>query len=433
MALGALALVVLIVAYLLFSTGKSAHFYLIFKNGGELVRGDQVQVGGVPVGTVKEIELTAGFDAKVTIEVESSLLPLHQGTTAEIRRSGLTTVAGRDVSLTPGPNNAPELPSGSTLPTSATQSPVELSDLFNTLNPATRRGLQEFIEGNATQYHRVEKDINASTPYFSTALRATNRIFNELTRDEPTLVSSLVETAKAVSTLAAHKQQLGSLVRNASQVFGTISSQPQNLEAGLKALPEALHAGNETFAGLPPTVTALRRLIDVSKPNTKTLALFLSRLRGLFEQGTLPTQQLASAISKPGPNNDLTDFARDVPGLANSLQTSSPDNVKALNQSVPITAFFGPYSPDLIGLFHVFGQQTAYRDANGQYARFSPNFADFALEGEKLIPVTPQQGLEGLKTGQLLRCPGAATQPAADGSSPFTDEGLLGCNPAETP
>jgi phospholipid/cholesterol/gamma-HCH transport system substrate-binding protein len=44
-----------------------------------------------------------------------------------------------------------------------------------------------------------------------------------------------------------------------------------------------------------------------------------------------------------------------------------------------------------------------------------------------------KQGLANLKTGQLQRCPGSATQPAADGSSPFTDTGQLECNPAETP
>lgn len=433
LALGALGLVVLIVAYLLFSGGKSATYHLIFDNGGKLVRGDQVQVGGVPVGSVTNIELTPEDKAKITIEVQSSLLPLHGGTTAQIRVPSLGSVAGRYIALAPGPNNMPVLPAGSTLPTSATKPPVDLDELFNTLNPATRRGLQQFIEGSATQYKGVGRDINAATPYFSPALLATDRIFNELLREEPTFVSFLVETAKAVSTIAAHREQLGSLVRNASTTFGAIAAQQSRLQAGLKVLPETLREGNGAFAQLPATVASLRRLFEAFKPNAKALTLLFTRLQGLFEEGTQPTLQLSEAVSKPGPNNDLTDLARAVPGLFRSLQTSSPDSVKALQQSAPITAFFGPYSPDLIGVFNSFGTLSGYRDANGQYARVSPTFADFALKGEKLVPVTPQQGLEGLKTGQMLRCPGAATQPAGDGSSPFTDEGLLGCNPGETP
>lgn len=433
LALGGLGLVVLIVAYLLFSGGGSARYYLFFKNGSLLVRGDEVQVGGVPVGTVKNIELTSNLQPRVTIEVESSLLPLHQGTTAQVRNPSLTSVADHYIALTPGPNNMPVLPPGSTLSTAKTETPVDLDELFNTLNPQTRKGLQEFIEGNATQYQGVGKEINEATPYFSPALAATNRIFQELLREEPTFSSLLVEGAKALETLANHRVELASLVRNAGTTFGAIGSEAQSFETGLKELPQALHEGNAAFVGLPTTVAALRRLLIATKPTAKTLPPFFNQLRALFEEATPVTADLSSAFSKPGPNNDLTDLARAFPGLYKTLQTASPNNVKALEESVPITRFFGPYSPDLIGLFRTFGQVAGYRDANGQYVSVSPDFANFALNGNKLTPVTPTQGLEGLSLKQLRRCPGAATQPAEDGSSPFSDEGLLGCDPSEVP
>ena len=82
LALGALALVVLVIAYLVFGGGGGASYHLIFPEAGQLVRGDQVQVGGVPVGSVTDIELTKDFKAKVTIHVDSSLTPLHEGTAA---------------------------------------------------------------------------------------------------------------------------------------------------------------------------------------------------------------------------------------------------------------------------------------------------------------------------------------------------------------
>lgn len=433
LAVGGLAVVVLVLAYLLFSGSGGAEYHLLFTNGGLLVRGDQVQVGGAPVGSVKNIELTSNDQAEITIEVQSSLLPLHKGTTALIRVPDLTSVAGRYVALSPGPNSNPVLPSGSTLPTGATEVPVDLDELFNTLNPATRKGLEEFVKGNATQYQGVGKEINAATPYFSTALKATDHIFNELAREEPVLIASLVEGAKTLETLANHGAQLSSLVRNGANTFGAVASEAKNLEEGLKVLPKALHEGNAALTGVPSTVQSLERLVDASKPNFKQLAPFLAALRGLFKQGTPVTAQLAGAFSKPGPNNDLTDFVRAVPGLYKSLQTASPDTVKALDQSVPITNFFGPYSPDLIGLFRTFGLLSGYRDANGQYERVSPDFANFKLESGKLKPTTPTQGIEGLSIKQLRRCPGGATQPAEDGSSPFTDEGLLGCDPSEAP
>ena len=101
---------------------------------------------------------------------------------------------------------------------------------------------------------------------------------------------------------------------------------------------------------------------------------------------------------------------------------------------MPISAPLGPYSPDLVGFVRDFGADSGYYDANGHYARVAPLFNDFSLGANNtLTPVTPQQGLQGLIGHQLRRCPGAATQPAADGSSPFIDSALLGCDPSETP
>ena len=142
----------------------------------------------------------------------------------------------------------------------------------------------------------------------------------------------------------------------------------------------------------------------------------------------------SQAISRPGPDNDLTDFVRVMPEVANVLTTASPNGVRALREAVPITSFFGPYSPDLVGTLNSFGQTTAYYDANGHYAHVSPVAPSFSLgANETLTPSSAQQALEALKSGQNRRCPGAATQPPADGSAPFTDNGALGCNPAQTP
>jgi len=108
--------------------------------------------------------------------------------------------------------------------------------------------------------------------------------------------------------------------------------------------------------------------------------------------------------------------------------------VKSLEESLPVTAIFGPYTPDLEGFLRDFGQATAYYDANGHYARVAGMFPDFELGSENTLkPANPAQVLSGLKTGQLRRCPGSGTQPAADGSSPFTDNGQLDCDPTQTP
>ena len=93
----------------MFAGGGGVDLQPDFAEAGQLVRGDQVQVGGVPVGSVTDIELTHDFKAQVTIHVNSSLTPLHAGTVAQVRVPSLSSVANRYIALSPGPNNAPAL------------------------------------------------------------------------------------------------------------------------------------------------------------------------------------------------------------------------------------------------------------------------------------------------------------------------------------
>ena len=433
LAAGALGIVVLLVAYLVFHGAGGADYHLVFNSAGQLVRGDQVQVGGVPVGSVTNIELSKRYKAIVTIHIERSLTPLHLGTVAQVRVPSLATVANRYIQLSPGPNSAPALSPGSTLPASATREVTDLDQLFDTLNPATRKGLQEVIQGFAEQFAGASSAYGKSVEYFPAANEANNHFFYELVLDQPVFTHFLVETAKAVTTIAARKEALSDLIENANTTFHAVGSQQEDLAQGLKELPVALHAGSEVFAGIPPTFAKLSAFIEASKPTNKPLNTLFTRLRPLVLTATPVVTNFALAFNRPGPNNDLTDFANTLPKLAKALSTASPATVTTLRESVPITAFLGPYSPDLEGTLRTFGQAGAYYDANGHYVRISPIFPDFKLNGNTLTPTSLSSALAGIVSGQLRRCPGAATQPPGDGSAPFTDEGQLTCDPTELP
>jgi len=430
----ALALVVLIIAYLIFSGSGSTTYQLILPNAYQLVRGNTVQVGGVPVGSVTNIVLDKNYQAKVTIQIKSSLAPLHHGTTAEVRTPSLSSVANRYVSLSPGPQSAPVYPTNAPLPVTVSKTVTDLDEVFNTFNPKTLKGLQDFLQGSAEQYAGAGIQLGKATELFSPALGATDHVFQQLVVDQPVFEHFLVETAKALTIIAARKEQLTDLIENANTTFKAVGDQQTELKEGLEELPATLHAGNQTFTELPPTLGALEELVNASKPTTKSLTLLLEKLRPLLVTGTPVVKNLALSFSRPGKNNDLTELAQAIPALAKALSTASPATVQSLKESIPVTAPFGPYSPDLAGTLRSFGQSASFYDADGHYAHVAPVFPSFDLgENNNLTPTSPQSALANLKTGQLRRCPGAATEPAADKSSPFVDGNLLNCDPAEVP
>lgn len=399
------------------------------------MRGDQVQVGGEPVGSVKDIVLTHDYKARITIHVNSPLAPLHAGTSAQIRVPSLSGVANRYIALSPGPNSRAKLPSGSTLPANATHGVTDVDQLFNIFNARTRRALQKVFQGSAEQYVGNATNVNASAEYFAPALAASDKFFAELGSDQDTLRELLVQGAKATTTIAARRQQLSDLVEHANTTFGALASQQTNLARAVKELPVVLHEGNVTFAHLPSTLSALHQLVTVSKPNTVNLALLFERLRPLISEGTPVVNNLSVAVSQPGPNNDLTDAFQGYPALLKAVEAATPSALKQLGESTVFFSKWRPYSPELVGLARSLGQTTAYYDANGHYIRAVPVVPSFTLGSEgSLVPSENlKQGLQNLKTGQQQRCPGSATQPASDGSSPFTDTGQLECNPAQVP
>src|SRR3954468_15030146 len=114
LAVGALGVAV-VVAILLLTGGSKHEYTLVFQNAGQLVKDNDVQIGGRRVGRVADIKLTDNNLAEVEIELEEPYAPLHTGTTAQVRSGSLSGVANRFIAISPGPNSAEKLDDGATL------------------------------------------------------------------------------------------------------------------------------------------------------------------------------------------------------------------------------------------------------------------------------------------------------------------------------
>ena len=180
-AIAALALAIVLVALLLVRGANTHEYDLLFQNAGQLVKGDDVQVGGRRIGSVREITLTDDNRARVHIRVEEPFAPLRDGTHAVIRLTSLSGIANRFIALTPAPNSAKQLDDGATLAAGSTTGVVDLDQLFNTLDPKARRDLQGVIQGFATQYNGRGKEAGETAEYFNPFLSTSRQLVNQLT------------------------------------------------------------------------------------------------------------------------------------------------------------------------------------------------------------------------------------------------------------
>ncbi len=437
-ALGALAVAIVVVAVILLTGGSQHTYKLVFQNAGQLVKDDDVQVGGRRVGSVRKIELTNDNLARITIAVDNDFAPLHEGTTAIIRATSLSGVANRYIALTPGPNSNRKLDDGDTLGTDKTTAPVDLDQLFNTLDPKTRKGLQEVIQGTAAQYQGQAKNVQKAAKYFSPALSTSSQLVNELDRDSQVFQDFIVNSSKTVTAIASRRDDLANLVSNANTTAAAIGSENVALARALGLLPGTLRQANTTFVNLRATLDDLDVLVERVQARDQGPRAVLRRAAPAGARRTADDPRPEHA----DPAQGLQQRPDRAAAQGAEAREHGQAGVRALDhragQDQPVVKFIRPYTPDFVGWLRDFGQGAANYDANGHYARIQPIFNTFSFAdnptGGTLTPIPNTQRLAGLSTGNIKRCPGAASQAPADGSAPWQDvDGSLDCDPSLVP
>jgi phospholipid/cholesterol/gamma-HCH transport system substrate-binding protein len=432
LALAALIAAVALAALAMFGGGDQYKVKAVFQNAGQLVPGNEVRVGGQPIGSISDIELDNAANAIVTMEVGDAVAPLHEGTTATIRATSLSGITSRYVSLKPGPNNADELEDGGRIGADETSGAVDLDTLFNTLDAKTREGLRNVIRGSGSQYDSRGVEAGESLRYFGPFLGSTSRLTEELALDQEVFEQFVQDGADTVSAIASRRADLADLVSNTNSAMRAIGDENVALQRALELLPGTLRKANTTFVNLRNTLDDLDKLVAESKPNTKELAPFFKALRPLVQDARPTVADLRDLIRSPGPNNDLIELTEKQPRLAELTASVFPRAIRTLDRSDPVISYARPYIPDLSAWLTKFGQVAAYYDANGHYARVQPVFAPTRLDRElnQLIGVSPAERLNSYTRDSRTDCPGGATQPPPDGSAPWV---VNGCEPTATP
>src|SRR3954447_789001 len=247
-ALGAIIAAVVLLAIVLFG-GFSSDYTVTarFLNAGQLVKGNPVQTGGAPIGSVNEIKITDNGEAQVKLKIDGDHSPLRVGTRATIRQYSLSGIANRYVDLTMPPNGSAKIADGGQIGVDRTTTAVDLDELFNTLDPKTRKALQGFFKGQARQFHDRGEDFRVGVHFLNPALATSSRLFNELSRDTPVLERFLVDSGKLVTTLADKRDDLAALIGNLNDTTRALGNQKAALAESISRLPPFMRRGDTTL------------------------------------------------------------------------------------------------------------------------------------------------------------------------------------------
>ena len=168
-----------------------------------MVKGDDIRIAGVKVGSVQEVEIKDRNRALVTFKVEEST-PMTEATNATIKYRNL--VGQRYISLTVDPAGSDdELGEGDTIKVSKTSPALDLTVLFNGFKPLFQA--------------LSPADIN----------QLSYEIVQVFQGEGGTLESLLANTASVTSTLAERDEVISSLIDNLNLVLDNLGDRDQEL------------------------------------------------------------------------------------------------------------------------------------------------------------------------------------------------------------
>ena len=326
--IGAIAVVLLLVV----GGGSSYTVTAEFENASQLVTGNNVNVAGVPVGSVKEISLSNDGQALVKMEIsDSAYTPLPVGTHAQIRSQSLSGIANRYVDLTlPTANTTQKIGSGGTISQADTTSEVDLDQLFNTLDKPTVTHLQEVIRGFARSYDGVGAKANRGFYYLNPFLSTSRRVFGELNSDQANLEGLVVDGASLMDTLDQKSPEISSLVANLNGMLGTIGSEQASLASAVGQLPDFMRQFNTTAVNLRAALDDVRPAHQLHPPGCAQAEALRQAATGLRprrrsdRQGPQRDHQLAGPEQRPDRAHPVTGSPRPDRGRPGGPQRRLP-------------------------------------------------------------------------------------------------------------
>jgi phospholipid/cholesterol/gamma-HCH transport system substrate-binding protein len=460
-----------VVAFLLL--GQSYTVVAEFENAGQLVKGNPVQISGNQIGTVTDIEIAPNSHVYVKMSLKGPHTPLKAGTKAQIRQLSLSSIAGRYIDLEPPTEPASmqtnaTIPEGGRIPATDTKTPVDIDQLFNTLDPVARASIQDLIKGSAKQWKGKGPEANRGLQYLNPTFSTSRRLFNELTSDKVLLRRFIGDSAKFMTAVAERREDLAGAVQNLNTTTAAIASEKAALQEAIGRLPDFMRTANTTFVNVRSTLNDLDPLVNASKPVAPKLERLLEDLRPFARDARPTVRDLDNIVRRPGRDNDLVELDRTLPPLADialdtkrrsmapggrrfnvgTVRGAFPESAEALTESVTGRDGRGgrlgaiptlrPYTPDLFGWFDDFSTTGAY-DALGGISRTQiyinfldrlgvtpvgvpggpsvPDFLEGIGFGEQAEAIRAGTNQGAIRTRQARRCPGASEAPAGDGSN----------------
>jgi virulence factor Mce-like protein len=245
----------------LWPPGQDYTLNATFKDANGVTRGADVLIAGHPVGQVTGVGVE-GNRSIVAMRISQQYAPIHRGSIARIRYS--TLLAQKYIELAPI-RGAETIPSGGTIPSDETITPVDFDQFLSALDPETRLRLQVVIQQLGAGVDGRQQTINDLLDQLNGLSVESKPPLDTFATHDENLDHIVGNLSISSQRLAQSHENLGQLVTSANDVNGRMADQNTALAGLIHHLANLMTDFNVTLDGnqqnLHDTVVLLDPLI----------------------------------------------------------------------------------------------------------------------------------------------------------------------------
>ncbi len=395
----ATVLVVVVAVFLAYNANNGLPFVPTYQltaqvpDAANLVKGNDVRIGGARVGVVSRIDpkvaRNGAVTALLTLKLETRVKPLSRDTSVVVRsRSALGL---KYVQLTPG-RSPKGFADGATMPLrNATPEPVEIDEFANTFDAKTRRNARRNLVIFSDALVGRGRDLNDAIRALAPLLTNLQPVARNLADPRTALggfVRSLARTAAEVAPVA---ETQAALFRNLDTTFGALAGVRPQLQDTISQGPATLDRSVKSFRVQRPFLGNTEQLFADLRPGVRALRESAPTIDSALVAGirTLPrTVPLSARLARTFVSiRDFSEAPSTTIGINRLTETA-----RVLN---PTLAYLTPAQTtcNYVTLwFNNIGSLLSEGDRNGTFQRFIITLTPQGLNNEGSPSSAPANG-----------------------------------------
>jgi phospholipid/cholesterol/gamma-HCH transport system substrate-binding protein len=318
-----------------------------------------VNIAGIEVGQVTDVEPAAGGHATLTMSVDPAF-PVYRN--AKLQVQSVAPINDVVVELDQGTPDAGPI-DGGTIPMSQTSRFIQPDEVLGKLDDRTQSAVTQLLDQSDVALHDAPHDLAPGLNATDGTLASLQPVVASL-RTRHDAIAQLVTDLSTISQAAGgDDKRLASLVTNLQGTLDTLTQRDDALGASVGKLPGVTASLRNAMSSATDLTTQLNPTLDDLHDASDALPPALEKLTDTVHDAGPLVQAARPVVQKAGP------LVSDLRPLVGNVDTALGHLKPVTCELVPATAEIAPWMPNLAAFVYQTSSSFSIADANGGFGR----------------------------------------------------------------